>query len=120
MSWSELGEPKYLLLTTSKKDGTTVSTPVWCVREGDSLLVVTQSDSGKVKRVRNNSDVLVGPCDMRGRPRGPQVPAHVVLLNAEGTSHAADLIKHRYGLMGRLFMARGRNEDRAGLAISSR
>jgi PPOX class probable F420-dependent enzyme len=73
MSLPELGEPKYLLLTTFRTDGTPVPTPVWCVRDDSGLRVITQADSGKVRRIRANRDVLVGPCDARGRPKGPQL-----------------------------------------------
>ncbi len=73
-SLDRLGSGKYLLVTTYRKNGTPVATPVWVVRDGDALGVWTVADSWKVKRVRNRADVLVGPCDVRGRPTGEQVP----------------------------------------------
>ncbi|MDF2443535.1 MAG: epsilon-lactone hydrolase, partial [Subtercola sp.] len=54
-------------LTTFRKTGVPVSTPVWVARDGDALLVVTPSESGKVKRLRNNTRVELRPCDRRGR-----------------------------------------------------
>ena len=60
----ELGAGKYLLVTSYRKNGTPVATPVWVVRDGDALGVWTPADSWKVKRIRNRADVLVGPCDL--------------------------------------------------------
>ena len=97
-----LGDGKYLLVTTYRKDGRTVATPVWVVRDGDALGVWTVADSGKVKRIRNRGDVLVAPCDVRGNRRGEDVPGVAEILPAGETDHYRDLLKRKYGLMGRL------------------
>jgi PPOX class probable F420-dependent enzyme len=97
-----LGAGKYLLITSYRRNGTPVATPVWVVRDGDALGVWTAADSGKVKRVRARADVLVGPCDMRGRPTGEQVPATAGICDAEATARIRTLIARKYGLMGRL------------------
>ena len=49
-----MGDGKYVLLTTYRRDGTPVATPTWVVRDGDALAVWTATDSGKVKRVRRD------------------------------------------------------------------
>jgi uncharacterized protein len=101
--WSgQLSAGKYLLVTTYRKDGRAVPTPVWVVRDGDALGVWTAVASGKVKRIRNNGGVLVGRCDVRGRPAGDPVPGHAELLDADGTEHYRALIARKYGLVGRL------------------
>jgi PPOX class probable F420-dependent enzyme len=108
MSPSEIGEPKYLLLTTFRRDGTGVPTPVWCVRVSGELRVITQADSGKVRRIRTTDHVLVGPCDARGRPRGPQVSAKARLLEGAEIEETARAIGRRYGLLGRILLWRQR------------
>lgn len=112
-----LGTGKYLLLTTLRRDGTPVSTPVWLVPDTDTLLVITQADSGKVRRIRSNPAVTVAPCDARGRPSGPAVDAVAELLDDAETSRARSLIAHRYGLLGRLLMWRGRRTPQIGIRI---
>lgn len=63
-----LSDEKYLLLTTFKKDGTGVPTPVWIVGLDDGIMGFwTSSGSGKVKRLRQPSKVTLQPCDARGR-----------------------------------------------------
>ncbi|MEU6475017.1 PPOX class F420-dependent oxidoreductase [Streptomyces massasporeus] len=98
----ELGAGKYLLVTSYRKNGTPVATPVWVVRDGDALGVWTPADSWKVKRIRNRADVLVGPCDLRGNPTGDQVPATAEICDAATTGRYRQLIGRKYGLTGRL------------------
>jgi len=95
-----LSSGSYLLVTTFKKDGTGVPTPVWVVRDGDALGVWTVTDSWKVKRIRNRADVLVGPCDVRGNPTGEQVPATAEICSPERTAAYRTLLRQKYGLLG--------------------
>ena len=99
-----LGAATYLSLTTFRKDGTPVATPVWASQEGDRLYVWTEADAGKIKRLRNNGAVLLAPCDSRGGLQGAQV---------EGTATVTDdpavvdrlrrLHRAKYGVQFRLF-----------------
>ncbi|MFI7491644.1 PPOX class F420-dependent oxidoreductase [Micromonospora echinaurantiaca] len=97
-----LAAEKYLLLTTFRKDGRAVPTPVWAVRDGDALAVWTAANSGKVKRIRRSGEVTVAPCDVRGRPHGGAVSGHATLCDPAGTRRVRDLIKQKYRLIGRL------------------
>ncbi|MDH6109812.1 PPOX class probable F420-dependent enzyme [Kitasatospora sp. MAP12-15] len=99
---NRLGREKYLLVTSFRKDGSPVATPVWVVRDGAALGVWTVADSWKVKRIRRRADVTVGPCDMRGKPTGESVPATAEVLDAEGTARYRTLLARKYGLFGRL------------------
>ena len=69
-----LGRARTVLLTTVRKNGTPVATPVWVVRDGDELRIWTNPTSGKVKRIRRNASVTLVPCSTRGEPRGEAVP----------------------------------------------
>ncbi|MEU3888921.1 PPOX class F420-dependent oxidoreductase [Streptomyces sp. NPDC029041] len=97
-----LGAGKYLLLTSHRRNGTPVATPVWVVRDGAALGVWTAAGSWKVKRIRNRADVLVGPCDLRGNPTGDQVPATAEICDPATTARYRRLIARKYGLTGRL------------------
>ncbi len=97
-----LGAGKYLLLTSYRKNGTGVATPVWVVRDGDGLGVWTAADSWKVKRIRARGDVLVGPCDLRGRPTGEQIPATAEICDRVTSDRYRALIARKYGITGRL------------------
>ena len=108
-----LGSAKYISLTTFRKDGTAVATPVWLARDGDALIVITDPDSGKAKRLRNNPAVLVSPCDMRGRvkPGAIGVKGTVTFQDPEQTKLTIATISKRYGWMGRIITRM--NERRA-------
>lgn len=65
-----LGDEKYILLTTFRRDGTPVATPVWAVKlDGDEVGFWTSSGSGKAKRLAHTARVTAAPCDARGRVR---------------------------------------------------
>ncbi len=118
---TRLSTGKYLSLTTFRKSGDPVATPVWVVRDGDRLCVTTQIDSGKVKRLRNNPKVLLAPCDMRGKLTGEQVPGTAELLDPEESRRVDALVKKRYGIIGRaigLASALRRSSGSIGLAIT--
>lgn len=100
-----LAEGKYLSLTTFRKSGEAVATPVWVARDGDHLYVTTRADSWKVKRLRNNPAVLLAPCDMRGGLTGEQVGGVGEVLDSEASAHARQLIQNRYGLTARALFA---------------
>ncbi|MET9504399.1 PPOX class F420-dependent oxidoreductase [Streptomyces sp. NPDC006259] len=97
-----LGAGKYLLITSYRKNGSGVATPVWVVRDGDSLGAWSAADSWKVKRIRARGDVMVGPCDARGNPTGEQLPAHAEICDARTTARYRTLLARKYGVVGRL------------------
>ncbi|MER5943720.1 PPOX class F420-dependent oxidoreductase [Streptomyces sp. NPDC001928] len=101
-SLDQLGAGKYLLVTSYRKNGTGVPTPVWVVRDGDALGVWTVADSWKVKRIRARGDVLVGPCDLRGNPTGDPVPATAEICDEATSARYRGLIARKYGITGRL------------------
>ena len=102
MDTQTLAKSKYLSLTTFRRDGTPVATPVWVAQHGNDLVVVTQRSSGKAKRLRNDSRVLLAPCDMRGRVDGEIVEGTARLQDDAETATSIDLIRRRHGLIARL------------------
>ena len=66
-----LGKARYVNLETFRKNGTGVQTPVWAAPDGDQLVIFTNGDSYKVKRLRRNSKIRVAECNVRGAIKGP-------------------------------------------------
>ena len=67
MDAATLAREKQISLTTFKRDGTPVSTPVWTVSDdGRRLLVWSAADTWKVKRIRRDPHVRVAGCDFHG------------------------------------------------------
>jgi PPOX class probable F420-dependent enzyme len=61
---------KYVSLTTYRRDGTPVATPVWFIEDDGRLFVITDAGSYKAKRIRRNPAVRVASCTARGAVRG--------------------------------------------------
>jgi PPOX class probable F420-dependent enzyme len=101
----DLGAAKYVSITTRKRNGDTVSSPVWIAPLGDGRYgFTTGSTSGKVKRVRNFPDVELRPCDARGRVQAGAVAvlatARVVTGDAFAPVEAA--VRKKYGVQFQL------------------
>lgn len=69
-SFQTLDGKSYIALTTYRKNGAPVITPVWFVRQDENLFVWTAKDSGKAKRLRKNPCVQLGPSDHSGKLLG--------------------------------------------------
>src|SRR3954447_18253071 len=98
----QLGAEKYVLLTTFRKDGRAVPTPLWVVPDGPGLGFWTPSGTGKLKRIRNSGRVTVQACDFRGNPRGEPLEAHARVGDTEDRARISESLKKKYGLVGRL------------------
>ena len=61
------GAAGYVALSTYRKSGAPVVTPVWVARDGDELVVITVDGTGKTKRLSRDPSVSLQPCDFRGR-----------------------------------------------------
>ena len=97
-----------VLLTTFRKSGLPVPTPVWVVRIGDELCVWTNPRTGKYKRIRNTPRVTVEPCTFRGKSLGAPVEAAGRLLRDDEVPLVYDAIKKKYGLVGRWSLTQAR------------
>jgi hypothetical protein len=95
---SEIQGQKYISLTTFRKNGIPVATPVWFGEADDKINVMTRSDSGKYKRIRNNPHVLAAPCTMRGKVTGPTFAATARILPEADWPVARRTIQKKYWL----------------------
>ncbi|MBM9504079.1 PPOX class F420-dependent oxidoreductase [Actinacidiphila acididurans] len=89
---------RYVSLTTYRKDGRPVPTPVGFAVDAGELLLLTPADTGKVKRIRNNSRVVIAPCDSAGRvPNGaPSAEGTASLLTGPDAARAHRLLARKY------------------------
>lgn len=125
VTWQGVGDGKYALLTTYRKDGTPVGTPVWIARDGDRIVVWTHPGTGKVKRIGRNPEVTLQSCDPRGRTDGgPVIEGRAEVLGPEGTERVRGVVAGKYRIAGRLYIwahKRFKGPDASvGLAISPR
>jgi uncharacterized protein len=84
-----LAAHKTALLTTFKRSGEPVSTPVTIAVDGDRAFFRTYDRSWKARRLRRNPEVEAAPSTSGGKPRGPAIHGRARLLDSEG-EEAAD------------------------------
>ncbi|MGH9244940.1 MAG: PPOX class F420-dependent oxidoreductase [Acidimicrobiales bacterium] len=89
---------KTVLLTTYRRDGTPVGTPVHVVAESNVAYIRTFDPSGKLKRMRRNPYVEVAPSTMRGRVTGPALAARARVLEGEESNAVARALARKYPL----------------------
>ncbi|WP_067686542.1 PPOX class F420-dependent oxidoreductase [Nocardia jejuensis] len=105
MTWNDLAEAKYVRLTTYKKDGTAVGTPVWVAPDGDRLVIWTSADTWKVKRIRRTPAVTLQESDARGRVAVDQPIAGTArVLDDAGTERVRTVVVGKYGWIGALLI----------------
>jgi PPOX class probable F420-dependent enzyme len=107
-AFTALGQEKFVSLTTFRRSGTAVSTPVWIAQDGDALVVTTTEQTGKVKRLRNDPRVQLRPCSRTGRVRDHTITVFgtaEILTDDQSRSRGTDVIRRKYGLQFRAIMA---------------
>ena len=90
---------KTVLLTTYRRDGTPVGTPVNIAVDGDRAVVRTFDTAGKLKRIRRNPDVMIAPSTFRGTPTGPALRARARVLAGAESAHAGRLLARKHRLL---------------------
>ncbi|HSC03150.1 MAG TPA: PPOX class F420-dependent oxidoreductase [Solirubrobacteraceae bacterium] len=96
---------RFLSVTSFKRDGTGVATPVWSVSDGTRLFAFTDLHSPKVWRIRRNPRVLVASCRADGKLRGQPVEARAeVLTAAADLERVQKLLLTRYKVTYRVVM----------------
>lgn len=96
---SAISGQKYISLITFRKTGIAVPTPVWFGEQDGKLYVMSRNDSGKYKRIRNNSRVRIAPCTIRGKVTGPEFDAQGRILPPEAWPAARKTLTKKYWLM---------------------
>jgi PPOX class probable F420-dependent enzyme len=100
----QLSSEKYVLLTTFRKDGRAVPTPLWAVPAETGLAVWTPRGTGKVKRIRNSGRVTVAACDSRGNTTGEAVEANARIGDEADRLRVGTALVRKYGWSARLVL----------------
>jgi uncharacterized protein len=104
-SFESLRGHRNALLQTFRKSGEAVPTPVWFGLVDGRLYFRTYADAVKLKRIHRDPRVLVGPCDIRGKPKGPMIEARARILEPGEEPAAEQAIQSNYGLFRRIYLA---------------
>lgn len=91
-----LAEQRYVELTTFRRSGAGVPTPVWIAPDGGDLLVVTVDDTGKTKRLAHTARVELRPCSVRGEV-APGAPRYAGRARVERGAASVARVKRAIG-----------------------
>ena len=97
-----MGDHRFVSLTTFRRTGAPVATPIWIARDGDALVVTTTAASGKVKRLRNDPQVELRPCNRRGAVADDAPMVRAVATVETPSDSAVAALARKYGLQYRL------------------
>ncbi len=96
---------RFLSVTSFKRDGSAVATPVWAVSDGTRLFAFTDLHSAKVRRIRRNPRVLVASCRVNGKLRRDPVAGRAeVLTDPADLERVQRLLLARYRISYRVVM----------------
>jgi PPOX class probable F420-dependent enzyme len=98
-AFAELRDTKTVLLTTYRRDGTPVDTPVSIAFAGDRAFFRTWHSAYKTARLRNDPRVKVAPATLRGHPTGPAIRARARLLENGDARLAARVLAGRHRVL---------------------
>jgi uncharacterized protein len=96
---ASIRDAKTILLTTYKRDGTAVATPVSLAFDGERAYFRSYDKAWKTKRLRHNPAVQAAPATLRGKPTGPAIGARATLLDGEQARVAARALARRHRVL---------------------
>jgi uncharacterized protein len=92
-----------LALTTFRRTGTPVVTPVWFVQRGEHLIIWTSVDSGKAKRLKKNSLVRLAPSNHSGRLLSTLIEGQAGFVPEHKAAGLKQAFQAKYGWLYGLF-----------------
>lgn len=97
----DLRRARFVLLTTFRSSGQPVATPVWVVQDREHLAVLTNLDSGKVRRLRRDPSITLVPCSPQGKPALMAQPVRgraKVITDPQAVKRVWGLVRRKYAL----------------------
>ena len=110
---------KYCLLVTFRRSGEPIPTPVWFGLGDGRAYFNTRERNAKVKRIRRDPHVRVGPCSFRGKPLGRLAEGTARVMAEQEEAKAEAAIRSNYGIARRVYYATvgGRGEPTVYLEV---
>jgi len=103
-TFTVLARDNYISLTTFRKTGKAVDTPVWFAEQFGTIYVESGKNAGKIKRIRYTGRVTLAPCTLSGKVTGPIVEGKARLLTgAQEIATAQAALSKKYGLTRRIY-----------------
>ena len=103
-SFPDLRRQQCIALTTFRKTGEAVTTPVWFAQRLGTIYVETHAEAGKLKRLRHTARVTLAPCTYSGKVTGAVSAGNArILTESEESTAASVALAKKYGVMRSLY-----------------
>jgi PPOX class probable F420-dependent enzyme len=103
-TFTALTREKYISLTTFRKTGKAVVTPVWFAEQSGTIYVETAKNAGKIKRIHHTARITLAVCTLSGKVTGPTLEGKARLLTrAQEIVTAEAAVSKKYGLTRRIY-----------------
>lgn len=104
----DIDRAKYIAFVSKRRDGSSVSTPVWVVPFDDGYAFTTDANAWKMKRIANDPSVTIQACGMRGKPTtgAPVHRGRAVVLAEDEVARVQDAVRAKYPMMYKLLIER--------------
>ena len=121
MNLLDFAENEYVNLITYRKDNTPVTTPVWLSSVEDYLVITTNVNAGKVKRIRANGKATIYTTDQRGSKKlSDEIDVKASIIQDENEKQlGVKSIKKKYFPISKMFI-RGSDEMRAIIKLEEK
>jgi len=108
----EIESEKYISVETYRKNGDSVKTPVWFTIKDNQIFVVTRDQTGKVKRLKNDTQVKIATCTIKGVIKGKWISGTAEILDMEKTKEAVKRRDKKYGFFSKMarFLTKNKGE----------
>ena len=101
-SFAHLNKASYMSLTTFRKTGEPVTTPVWFAEQDGIIYFYTFPSAGKVKRIGHTARVTLAPCTLNGKVTGPTSAGKARILTEPAEEALAEkTLANKYGIIWR-------------------
>ena len=98
-TFTNLDKEKYVSLTTFRKAGEAVVTPMWFAESKGTICVSTGVNAGKIKRIRHNERVTLAACTLSGKVTGSEIEGKARVVSKPQEINAAEAaLSKKYGL----------------------
>ena len=118
--WAPVRGARAVMLTTYRRDGRAVPTPVGYGIDGPELYLMTDPASGKVKRLRHTPRVSVSASTLRGHVTGPELSGEAQEITGAEAENARRVITSKNRLAWFFLLRKARREGRSWMVYAVR
>ena len=112
LNLNEIESEKYISLETYKKNNQAIRTPVWFVVKNNLIYVVTRDQTGKIKRLKNNQNVKIATCNIKGKTTSGFTEGVAKILSEAESKKAVTWRDKKYGFFAKMakFLTKNKGE----------